>query len=543
MKKTISSSIGGIVFNVEEDAHAKLSAYIDAISASLKDSEGHDEIMADIESRIAEIFQQKLSNYKQVVTLTEVDEVISIMGDPEDFGAPAGTQTKQQDYNTSGNQYGYSGRRRVYRDTDDKVISGVCSGLAHHFGVDPIWLRLAFGLSIFIGGFGIILYILLIVITPKARTAAEKLEMMGEPVDVNNIRKKMEEEMDNFKKKVKDFGNDFKSGRTGDRAKDFGKDMGDFFASSGQGVGHVLGGIIKTILIAISIFVSVIIGIVLIALIISVTSGVHIQTGNHHEIFYSAHSLFDMLAVTGAMRDTLVIGILLFLGIPLLALIMRFSRVAAGRRQPFQWFTITAGILWSISWVLMIIGIAGVFSHFSVNGFTRSDVKVNPSIPAKMLYVKMDNKVFADNNFEGISVGNNAFELDSLNVYISDESELRQNPSLCIEQSPDSNYHLIVTKIARGVSKAEADEYIDGIDYSYVNRDSTLVLDPYFTIELTKGWRKQKLDLSLEVPLNKSVDLPEGIDHILCKAMHHKGQHIGGSKWTMSQAGLVAFSN
>jgi phage shock protein PspC (stress-responsive transcriptional regulator) len=533
MKKTISSSIGGIVFNVEEDANAKLSSYIDAISASLKSSEGHDEIMADIESRIAEILQQKLSSYKQVITLAEVDEVISIMGKPEDFGAGTG-EAKQQTYTPGSNQYGAYGRRRMYRDTDDKVFLGVCSGLSHHFGVDPIWLRLAFGLSIFIGGFGLILYIILAIITPKARTAAEKLEMMGEPVDVNNIRKMMEEDMEHIKKKVKDFGNDIRNGRTGDRAKDFGKDLGDFFSSAGHGLGNVIGGIVKTILTIIGFFIAFIFAILLVAFVISLTSGVniiHMDSGNGHMMNYSIHSFFDMLSVTGGMRTVLILGILLFLGIPLLAMVMRFGRAAAGRKQPFQWFTISASVLWTAGWILMFIGIAAIASHFSVTDFTRNDVQLNTQ-SANILYVKMDNK----------RIGEDVFELDSLNVYITDEDELRSNPSLCIEQSPDSNYHLVLTKIARGTTKLEADNFADAIDYSYTNHDSTLMLDPSFSLEMHKGWRKQKLDLSLEVPLNKSIALPEGIDHVLCSALKHKKEHFGGEKWTMTQAGLVPFN-
>ena len=533
MKKTISSSIGGIVFNVEEDAHAKLSAYIDAISASLKSSEGHDEIMADIESRIAEILQQKLSSYKQVITLAEVDEVIGIMGNPEDFGTGTG-EAKQQTYTSAGGQYGSSGRRRVYRDTDDKIIFGVCSGLAHHFGVDPIWLRLAFGLSIFLGGFGLILYVLLAIITPRARTSAEKLEMMGEPVDVNNIRKIFEEETEHFKKKVKDFGNDIRSGRSKDHAREFGKNMGDFFSSAGSGLGNMVGSVLKTALTIISIFIAFIFTILLVAFIVSLTSGVniiHIEANNHQMMHYSLKSFFDMLSVTGGMRTILLTGIFLFLGIPILAIIMRFIRAAIGRRLPFPWFTITAGILWSISWVLMIIGIASVYSHFAVNDFERTSVMVNPT-PNKILYVKMDNN----------NTGDNIIELDSLNVYISDEDGFRGNPSLCIEPSPDTNYHLVLTKIARGINKTEADDFAEAIDYNYIRRDSTLVLDPYFSLEINKGWRKQRLDLSLEVPVNKSVDLPVGIDHILCRALHHKGQHIGGQKWTMSQGGLVPYS-
>ncbi len=534
MKKTISTSIGGIVFNVEEDAHDKLAAYLDAVSASLKDSEGHDEIMQDIESRIAELLHQKVSSFKQVISIGQIDEVIGIMGKPEDFGSSTASG-KEQTYSTYTS--GPNGRRRMYRDMDDKVIFGVCSGLSHHFGIDPIWLRLALGLAFFFGGFGFVLYILLAIIMPKARTSAEKLEMMGEPVDVNNIRKIIEDDMDHIKRKVKDFGNDLKNGRGREHARNSGKNLGDFFSSLGHGVGNLLGGIIKTIFMFVAIFIAVIFGILLVGLIVSLTSGVniiHIEAGSRHILNYSARSFFDMLSVTGGMRTILITGIILFLGVPIVAVIMRFGRAAFGRRQPFQWFTITAGILWSVSWVFLMIGVAAVFSHFSVSDFKAKDVIVNPQ-PNKMLYVKMDNN----------RVGEDMIELDSLNVYISDQDqeqdEFRGTPSLCIEQSPDSDYHLITTKIARGINKAEAAEYAQNIDYNYINHDSTLTLDPSYSLEITKGWRKQRLDLTLEVPLNKSVVLPEGIDHILCRALHHRGGHMGGDKWTMTDAGLVPY--
>jgi len=531
MKNTISSSIGGIVFNVEEDAHAKLSAYIDAISNSLKDSEGHNEIMADIESRIAEILQQKISAYKQVITLAEVDEVISIMGKPEDFGT-ANDSTKQQTNSYTSSQYGgTSGRRRVYRDTDDKVIFGVCSGLSHHFGIDPIWLRLVFGLSILIGGFGLIVYLLLTLIIPKARTAAEKLEMMGEPVDVNNIRKIIEDEMEHFKKKVKDFGAELKSARGTNRGKEFGKDLGDFFSSAGQGLGGLITGIVKGILMFIAFIIAFVFAVLLIGFVISMTSGINvinIGAEHHHLVHYSFSNFIDMLSVTGGMRTILMTGILLFLGIPLLALVVRFGRAAMGRKQPFQWFTITASILWAAGWIFMFIGISAVFSHFSVTDYTRNDVKLNTQT-AKTLYVKMNDE----------RVGEDVLELDSLNVYITGQGELRGTPSLCIEQSPDSAYHFVLTKIARGITKLEADNFADAIDYSFYSQDSILSLDPYFSVEQNKGWRKQKLELTLEVPLNRSIALPEGIDRVLCSAIHKKGQHIGGEKWTMTSTGLV----
>ncbi len=143
MKNTQTSSIGGIVFHIEEDAHIKLTKYLADISNSLRGSEGHDEIMSDIEARIAEILQPRVSGYKQVVTIEDIEEVVNTMGSPADFatGEPGNKQQSSYTYQ----QQHYS-RKRVFRDPDDKVLFGVCSGLSHHFGVDPMWLRLAFGI-------------------------------------------------------------------------------------------------------------------------------------------------------------------------------------------------------------------------------------------------------------------------------------------------------------------------------------------------------------------------------------------------------------
>ncbi|HSY77645.1 MAG TPA: PspC domain-containing protein, partial [Bacteroidia bacterium] len=188
MKNTINISLGGIVFHIEEDAHQKLSAYLIAISNSMQGSEGQAEIMADIEARIAELLQPKVSDDKQVIAITDIEEVIGIMGKPEEFATGTGnSETKKEEpINTNERGRYQYGQRRIFRDPDDKVLGGVCSGLAYHFGIDPIWMRLGFGLSFFLWGFSLIIYILLLIIIPKARTAAEKLEMRGQPVDINN---------------------------------------------------------------------------------------------------------------------------------------------------------------------------------------------------------------------------------------------------------------------------------------------------------------------------------------------------------------------
>ena len=163
MKKTINISLGRIVFHIEEDAHQKLSAYLDAISSSMQGSEGQAEIMADIEARIAELLQPKVDPLNRSF-ITDVEEVIGIMGNPEEFATGNAETKKNKPINTEEHGRYQYGQRRIFRDTDDKVLGGVCSGLAYHFGIDPIWMRLGFGLSIFLGGFGFVLYMLLLLL-------------------------------------------------------------------------------------------------------------------------------------------------------------------------------------------------------------------------------------------------------------------------------------------------------------------------------------------------------------------------------------------
>lgn len=532
MKKTVNISIGRIAFTLEEDAHQKLAQYLDDISRSLRSSEGHDEIMADIEARIAELLQQRIKDSQQVVTIAEVDEVISIMGSPETFstGEEAKKESSSSSYQSSYSYHNY-GYKRVFRDPDDKVAAGVCSGLAHHFGIDPLWLRLAFGLSIFIGGFGIIIYFILWIIIPKARTSAEKLEMRGEAADLNNIKRTVEEELEELKKKVNDVKSDFRSGRYRNAGRDFGRRTGDFFSSVGHGVGNVVGSVLRGVLAFVGFILVFIFSVLLIALLVSLFSGInviHVHSANGHWVHYSVHNLFTMFAITGASKTLLIIGLALFVGVPLLALIVRIGRSVIGVNRRMQGLRIGFFIAWMVGLVFVLFATMQTFGHFSVTGTSNQDVKFNST--AKTLYVSMPKP-----SDEDITV-----KIDSLNFYITDGNVFQGNPSLCIQTSPDSNFHLVLNKYARGISQAEAAESADGINYSFSQHDSVLNLNSLFELERGTGWRKQKLELSLLVPANRAVALPEGIDNIMCSVVHKEHRHLGGHKWLMSSSGLIA---
>ena len=189
MNKTININLGGYFFHIDETAYQKLRRYLDAISKSLSDDpQGKNEIISDIEARISELLSEKITDARQVVNEQDISDIIQIMGEPEDYAdseeaysEPSYKRTRKQ--NTG---------KKLFRDTDDKFIGGVAAGIAHYFDVDVIWIRLAFILTTVFSGVGLLAYIIFWVITPEARTTAEKLQMEGEAVNIDNIEKKID---------------------------------------------------------------------------------------------------------------------------------------------------------------------------------------------------------------------------------------------------------------------------------------------------------------------------------------------------------------
>lgn len=208
MNKVFNINLGGYPFTIDEDAYTYLSDYLTSIHNHFRDSEGYEEITGDIEARMAELFQDQLSG-RPIVTIKDINSAIAIMGTPEDFGAEPIDDTTQKE-SVAGKKYKTG--RRLFRNPDDEVVGGVCSGLAAYFGIeDPVWMRIAWIVFTFSGGLGIPAYIIMWIIVPAAETAGDRLAMRGEKINVSNIGKIVEEEIESFSEKMEHFGSDFKS--------------------------------------------------------------------------------------------------------------------------------------------------------------------------------------------------------------------------------------------------------------------------------------------------------------------------------------------
>jgi phage shock protein PspC (stress-responsive transcriptional regulator) len=194
MKITVSINLGGYSFNIDEDAYAELKRYLKNLELHFAGEESSSEILSDIESRMSELFRAKLTTYKQVINIEDVHQIIKVLGTPEDISESEGPSTRDK--------FSSPGYHRMYRDTDHRVIGGVCAGMAAYWNLELWLVRLIF-LILAIMGVGILIYLILYIVLPEAKTTAEKIEMNGNPVNIHNIKDSVKKEFETVRKNMK----------------------------------------------------------------------------------------------------------------------------------------------------------------------------------------------------------------------------------------------------------------------------------------------------------------------------------------------------
>lgn len=195
MKITVSINLGGYSFNIDEDAYAELKRYLKNLELHFAGEESSSEILSDIETRMAELFRTKITTYKQVIDIEDVRQAISVLGTPEDISDNDGPSARDK--------FSSPGYHRMYRDTDHRVIGGVCSGMGAYWGIDPVIVRIIFVALAFGGGLGVLVYLILYIVIPEAKTTAQKIEMKGNPVNIHNIKESVKKEFDTVRKNMK----------------------------------------------------------------------------------------------------------------------------------------------------------------------------------------------------------------------------------------------------------------------------------------------------------------------------------------------------
>jgi len=394
MNKTININLGGFFFHIDEIAYQKLRKYLTSISKSLSDdSQGKNEIIADIEARISELLTEKITDSRQVVSEGNIEDIIVIMGQPEDYSEAEEPYSETTFSQTKNNISG----KKLFRDGDDKFLGGVASGIAHYFDVDTIWIRLGLLALFFSAGFGILIYILLWILLPEAKTTAEKLQMEGEAVNIDNIEKKIREEFTNVSESVKNAAN-HASEKIKDGANEFSEKMDQTFSrkrKKNNGLQDFIHTVEKIIRIFFKIFrkfIAIILIFLAAAVILSLIIGAF-SIGSFE--FLNIESNFihypDFFFAATIPRWLLTISLLTLIGIPFLILLVLGLRILSSNLKRFS-KTASLSLLgiWFIA-LLILIFTAVEFGTSHLN-FGHS-VQKNPLkiIASDTLVLKMRN--------------------------------------------------------------------------------------------------------------------------------------------------------
>jgi phage shock protein PspC (stress-responsive transcriptional regulator) len=195
MKITVSINLGGYSFNIDEDAYTDLKIYLKNLELHFAGEESSSEILSDIETRMAELFRSKITGYKQVINIDDVRQVISVLGTPEDIA--------DNEDPTPRDKFSSPGYHRMYRDPDHRIIGGVCSGMGAYWDIEPLIIRILFVALVLAGGIGALVYLILYIVLPEAKTTAQKIEMKGNPVNIHNIKDSVKKEFDTVRKNMK----------------------------------------------------------------------------------------------------------------------------------------------------------------------------------------------------------------------------------------------------------------------------------------------------------------------------------------------------
>ncbi|MFA6922981.1 MAG: PspC domain-containing protein [Bacteroidales bacterium] len=525
MNKTISINLSGIIFNIDENAYEILSDYLSTLKRHFSQTEGRDEIISDIESRIAEIFQTKISDKKQVILIDEVNEVINILGRPENFEKTENENSKES-FSDAGD---CCRNKRLLRDPDNRVLGGVCSGLGHYFDVDPVWFRLAFVLALFFFGSGTLLYIILWIVIPRANTTAEKLEMKGERVNISNIEKNIKEEIDGLKKRFHEFRRGAKS-NVKEEFDDLKNKMHDVkcnatdyyhnrpYKNSAHRVVDLFVEIIGYFVKALVIFVGIILAVVGLAVIIPLVLSL---LGFYHGVYIfhpgiHALSLNDMahLIFENNQQTTLAIfGIIFLVGIPLIMLVFHGIKLIFGLRKRTRIISVTALSLWLVGLLIcayLLISTVNVFSEKT--SFKQNVVLTQPK--NNTLYI--DIKGISDIDDNEVKP-NERMEIDNFFMAIKDNSICSFGiPQLKIEKNDSNIFEMYVIKSARGETVKDAKVRTEKINFNLTQKDSLLLIDNCFLLPANEKWRNQNVKIILKVPVGKSVVFCKNADNMTC---------------------------
>ena len=487
MNKTYNINLGGVPFQIDDVAFEKLNAYLLAVKRKFSSVDGKNEIVEDIEARIAEMFQENLkASSRSIVSTKDVDGAIATMGKPEEFDQGF----TDSGYAGSGTESVYRTGKKLYRDPDDKVLGGVISGVTKYFGFnDPTWFRIALillpvfdWLGLYIStGLVIITYFVLWMVVPKAETSTQKMQMRGEAVNLDNIERSFNEGMDDVKKNLSH------------------ENRSSFMSKLGHLVGQILKGFAKLLLIV----GLVALGFSILGLIIAFLFGAF-------GVGVASPFLTQNIFGNGWMSWAAIVGLLLLSLAPAVFFITLFIKLLF--KTKIKMPAIALGTLGAliVGLLLTTTSIGSVIQDFSTEAKTTEQTTLPVSTGVLSVY------------------GHNNSDIVSETITFFGEEEvikIGDNVDLKLRSTIDSTASLAVYKSVRGKNAEIANTRLNNLQYNYVVDTGKLTLNQFFTLKEDKLWRDQEIDLLIKLPENVLLTFDESAKELLRSGIELNEDH------------------
>jgi phage shock protein PspC (stress-responsive transcriptional regulator)/energy-converting hydrogenase Eha subunit C len=521
MEKTIIINIGNTIIHIEESAYEFLKIYLNEVKQHFSSHADDLEIVTDIENRIAELLSEQLElQKKQVVDTATVNLVIGQMGRVNDFD----TEEMEEEEPVQNTAYHYQNtEKKLYRDMDDRIIAGVCAGIAHYINLEAKWVRLMMVVIAFAGGAGLLVYIILWFIMPKATSRLEKMEMRGEPANLQGFQKNLDEELQAVRERLSEVNNQAKPvlNQFGNFIAEFLEQLGKFLTGTGKVIFKIIAGIIilfgVLFLIALVILTGVVLG------------------------FYDGAQFNELpfSLLEDSYRNEVIFAFFITLFIPILALILFSVRVFFNRQPINKMFTYSLLVVWLCGLAVSGYYIAKISSEFK----DHAEISQVTELPLLFSYtLDIDNsKYFTKQDSLQLHINSdykNQIVLDNDdNKMFGSENRVR----ISLEKSENGKASLTQTYESHGKIFQQALANARQISYKYKVENERIVFNPKFKINEGVRWRGQEVVLVFKVPVGTKLlvnDLTNRyINNYLpdCDLQEHKSDY---GIWVMTEDGL-----
>ena len=474
MNKTVNINIGGFFFHVDEDAYQKLSTYFDAIKRSLSNTSGKDEIMKDIEMRVAELFTERQKSDKHVISILDVEQVITIMGQPEDYRIDDDAESPKSETFYIPNK-----TKKLYRDIDTNILGGVGAGLGHYLGVDAIWIRLLL-IVLLIGSAGTMTFIYLIfwILLPEAKTTSERLEMRGEPVNLTNIEKKVREGFDRVSEEVQKIDYDKYGRHAKSGAEKITSSLGELIQKLLRLLAKIIGAFI--VIISISTLASLIIGV--------------LTVGTASFFFVPWQANVDAVLASGFPLWLIVLLGTFAIGIPFFFLMLLGLKLLVSNLK-------TMGNISKYSLMALWFISVGTLIFFGINqarssAYTGKVIeKVNLNISENdTLKIKLRHNESLSNDIKDWT------NLDFIENYQGSDFLYSNTVKIKVLYTETELPYLQIEKLSKGKSTTDAKKRASNINYFYEIKENQIIFDNYLLTKISNQSRDQEVSLKLFMP-------------------------------------------